>query len=194
MYIVVFSYFNFFLLIENIFCFVQKLKKDLSCASLLAVSFEDISTRFYFGQTAKASILSVHTQPTLRSSNLKKGRILRGTRALLAHLSADTRSDHIPGEAILLETSEKQEEEFVLTVDISKTHAQLRRLKNTDGAIQESQTTVTAIPFYKSRAMFDCYKCNDDETTDSSIGLIMFESGLEGTEIKIIKKYCIYIL
>lgn len=54
--------------------------QELSCASLLAVSFDGISARLHLGKTTKAAIHTVYTQPTVRSSGLKKGRI---TRALL---------------------------------------------------------------------------------------------------------------
>lgn len=57
--------------------------QDLSCASLLAISLDGISTRLHLGKTTKASIHTVYTQPAVRSSGLKKGRIMKGTRALL---------------------------------------------------------------------------------------------------------------
>lgn len=57
--------------------------QELSCASLLAVSFDGISARLHLGKTTKAAIHTVYTQPTVRSSGLKKGRIMKGTRALL---------------------------------------------------------------------------------------------------------------
>lgn len=59
--------------------------KDLSCASLLAISLDGISTRFHLGKTTKASMHTVYTQPTVRSSG-KKGGIMKGTRALLCKL------------------------------------------------------------------------------------------------------------
>lgn len=59
--------------------------QELSCASLLAVSFDGISARLHLGKTTKAAIHTVYTQPTVRSSGLKKGRIMKGTRALLCN-------------------------------------------------------------------------------------------------------------
>lgn len=110
-------------------------------------------------------------------------------RSQTAHLSNQSRSDHIPGEPVLIETSEKQQEELVITCDISKAHAQLRRLKNEGCAIPEGQTIVTAIPTHKSRAMFECIKFPEDSNKDSSaMGYIMFECGLEGISTKIIKR------
>lgn len=61
---------------------------------------------------------------------------MRLTSLILAHLSSQSRSDNIPGEPILIETSEKQQEELVITLDISKSHVQLRRLKNEGCALQ----------------------------------------------------------
>lgn len=106
-----------------------------------------------------------------------------------AHLSSHTRSDNIPGEPILIETSEKQQEELVITCDISKAHCQLKRLKNDGCAQQEAQTIVTAIPAHKSRAMFDCIKFPSELNKDANaLGYIMFECGLEGIKTKMLKR------
>lgn len=106
-----------------------------------------------------------------------------------AHLSNQSRNDHIPGEPVLIETSEKQQEELVITCDISKAHAQLRRLKNEGCAIPEGQTIVTAIPTHKSRAMFECIKFPEESSKESTtLGYIMFECGLEGISTKMIKR------
>lgn len=163
--------------------------QELSCASLLAVCFEGVSTRFHLGKTTKASMHTVYTQPAVRSHGLKKGGIMRGTRAILAHLSSQSRPDNIPGEPTLIETSEKQLEELVITLDIGKAHAQLRRLKNEGSTLPETQIIVTAIPTHRSRAMFDCIKY--PETTEQEtfgLGYIMFECGLEGVSVKIVKR------
>lgn len=104
-----------------------------------------------------------------------------------AHLSSHTRNDNIPGEPILIETSERQQKELVITCDISKAHAQLRRLKNEGSAPQDGQIIVTAIPAHKSRAMFECIRL-PDETNKDAFGFIMFECGLEGIRTKMIKR------
>lgn len=161
---------------------------DLSCASLLAVCFEGVSTRFHLGKTTKASMHTVYTQPAVRSNGFKKGGIIKGTRALWAHLSSQSRPDNIPGEPVLIETSEKQLEELVITLDIGKVHAQLRRLKNEGCAVQDSQTIVTAIPNHRSRALFECTKFPEDSTTVDANGFIMFECGLEGICVRIVKR------
>ncbi|XP_055681343.1 bridge-like lipid transfer protein family member 1 isoform X2 [Lutzomyia longipalpis] len=163
--------------------------QDLSCASLLVVCFDSISTRFHFAKTTKAS-MHTFTQPAMRSGGLKKGGIIRGTtRALLAHLSSQSRPDNVPGEPVLIETSEKQLEELVVTLDIGKAHAQLRRLKNEGCALQENQTIVTAIPAHRSRAMFECTKYPEEPSLEPfGLGFIMFEGGLEGIGVKIVKR------
>uniref|UniRef100_A0AAG5DBD8 Bridge-like lipid transfer protein family member 1 C-terminal domain-containing protein n=1 Tax=Anopheles atroparvus TaxID=41427 RepID=A0AAG5DBD8_ANOAO len=181
--------------------------QELSCASLLAVCFEGVSTRFHLGKTTKASMHTVYTQPTVRSGGLKKSGLIRGTRALLAHLSSQTRPDNIPGEPILLETSEKQLEELIITLDIGKAHAQLRRLKNEAANLPDSQIVITAIPAHRSRAMFDCARIPEEPSTvppgevgggvgagvgsgssSGGLGYIMFEGGLEGVSVKIVKR------
>lgn len=60
--------------------------QELSCASHLAISLDGISARLHLGRTTKAAIHTVYTQPTIRSSGVKKGRIIKGTRALLCKI------------------------------------------------------------------------------------------------------------
>lgn len=63
--------------------------QELSCASHLAISLDSISARLHLGKTTKAAIHTVYTQPTVRSSGLKKGRIMKGTRALLCKFETE---------------------------------------------------------------------------------------------------------
>lgn len=161
--------------------------QELSCASLLAVCLDSVSMKFHLGQQTKACMQTVYTQPTIRVGGLKKGGLISNTRALIAHLSSTNRIESGPLEAILIETSENQLEELVLTLDIGKAHAQLRRLKN-EGYSQESQTIITAIPSHRSRAMFDCTKFPEESSDINGLGFIMFECGLEGISIKIVKR------
>lgn len=77
----------------------------------------------------------------------------------------------------------------MITCDISKAHAQLRRLKNESVVLQDGQIIVTAIPIHKSRAMFDCIKLPEESNKDiNAFGLIMFECGLEGIKTKMVKR------
>lgn len=161
--------------------------QELSCASLLAVCFDNVSMKFHLGKQTKACMQTVYTQPTVRVGGIKKGGLISNTRALLAHLSSTNRTESGPLEAILIETSENQLEELVLTLDIGKAHAQLRRLKN-EGYSQESQTIITAIPSHRSRAMFDCTKFPEESSDINGLGFIMFECGLEGISMKIVKR------
>lgn len=75
----------------------------------------------------------------------------------------------------------------MITCDISKAHAQLRRLQNEGCGAQDGETIVTAIPAHKSRAMFDCLKLPEESNKDT-FGYIMFECGLEGICTKMIKR------
>jgi hypothetical protein len=161
--------------------------QELSCSSLLAVCFDNVSMKFHIGKQTKACMQTVYTQPAIRSGiGFKKGGLLNHTRAFIAHLSNTNRPEAGPLEAILIETSENQLEELVLTLDIGKAHAQLRRLKN-EGFSLESQTIITAIPSHRSRAMFDCTKF-PEEPNDIGLGFIMFECGLECISVKIVKR------
>lgn len=165
--------------------------QELSCSSLLAVCFDSISMKFHIGKQTKACMQTVYTQQPLRSGGFKKvGGLISNTRAFLAHLSNANRTETSPLEAILIETSENQLEELVLTLDIGKVHAQLRRLKN-EGFSQESQTIITAIPSHRSRAMFDCSKFPEESNSsdlNAGLGFIMCECGLEGVSVKIVKR------
>lgn len=165
---------------------------DLSCASVLVVSFESVAARFHLAKTTKAAMHTVYTQPTVQSGNMKKGGLLRGTtRALLASIGTQSRPDNIPGEPVLIETSEKQLEELVVTLDVGKAHAQLRRLRNeASAAAQENQILITSIPPHLCKAMFDVTRFPDAElgATMPSLGYIMFECGLEGVSMKIVKR------
>ncbi|XP_037884226.1 transmembrane protein KIAA1109 isoform X1 [Glossina fuscipes] len=162
--------------------------QDLSCVSLLTFYIEGVSTKFHLGKTTRASMHNVYIQQTVQSGNShKKGGIMRGTRALLAHLSSQSRPDNVQGEPILIETSEKQLEELVITLDVGRAHVQLRRLKTESTTGQESPLIVTAIPEHKSKVLFECLKMTDNTGVDS-IGYIMFECGLEGVGVKIVKR------
>lgn len=113
---------------------------------------------------------------------------MKGTRALLAHLSSQTRPDNIQGEPILIETSEKQLEELVITLDVGRAHVQLRRLKTESSCGQESPIIVTAIPEHKSKVLFELLKMPESTGGIEGIGYIMFECGLEGVGVKIVKR------
>jgi hypothetical protein len=161
--------------------------QELSCASLLAVCFDSVSMKFHLGKQTKACMQTVYTQPTVRAGGSKKGGLIKNTKAFIAHLSSQNRTEMGPLEAILIETSENQLEELVMTLDIGKAHAQLRRLKN-EGYSQDSQTVITAIPSHRTRAMFDCTKFPEESSDINGLGFIMFECGLEGISIKIVKR------
>lgn len=168
--------------------------QELSCSSLLAVCFDSVSMKFHIGKQTKACMQTVYTQPTTRSglTGFKKaGGLISNTRALLAHLSNANRTEAGPLEAILIETSENQLEELVLTLDIGRVHAQLRRLKNEGFSQDSQQTIITAIPSHRSRAMFDCTKFPEESNStdlNAGLGFIMCECGLEGVSVKIVKR------
>ncbi|XP_017486046.1 PREDICTED: uncharacterized protein KIAA1109 [Rhagoletis zephyria] len=163
--------------------------QDLNCVSLLTFYIEGVSTKFHLGKTTRASMHNVYIQQTVQSGNShKKGGIMKGTRALLAHLSSQTRPDNIQGEPILIETSEKQLEELVITLDVGRAHAQLRRLKTESSYGQESPIIVTAIPEHKSKVLFELLKMSESMGGIDGIGYIMFECGLEGVGVKVVKR------
>lgn len=59
-------------------------------------------------------------------------------------------------EPVYIETSERQQEENMVSVDVSKVHVQLRRLKNESALLKDA--SVTAIPNHRSKVRLQlCY-------------------------------------
>lgn len=52
-------------------------------------------------------------------------------------------------EPVYIETSERQQEENMVSVDVNKVHVQLRRLKNESALLKDA--SVTAIPNHRSK-------------------------------------------
>ncbi|XP_046668210.1 transmembrane protein KIAA1109 homolog isoform X3 [Homalodisca vitripennis] len=181
--------------------------RDLTCVSLLAVSFEGITARFHCGKQAREVVQTFHRPTVLPSGQKKTGVFAKGGKAfLLGHQTAAV-TDVITGEPVYIETSEKQQEESVITLRINKVHTQLRRLRNESTILKDA--VITAIPSHCSRVMFttcsqlstqpqsrnlpDSATMNSDEPavvclSEDKLGFIMFECGLEGVSIKVVKR------
>ena len=92
-----------------------------------------------------------------------------------------------------IETSEKQQEENMISVSVKKLHVQLRRLKNESSLLKDA--SITAIPSHRSKVMFAYRRCSRDvedglretEVPDQErMGFIMFEAGLENVALKLV--------
>ncbi|XP_060850802.1 bridge-like lipid transfer protein family member 1 isoform X1 [Rhopalosiphum padi] len=179
--------------------------RDLTCVSLLAICLEELTTKFHFSKQAREIVQTYHP-PAVAPSGQKKGVLSRAAgKAFLLGLNitseVDPESTH--GEPVYIETSEKQQEETVITLHINRAHAQLRRLHNECSILKEA--VITAIPGHCSKVMFKtCSKgksteiqnsvnSDNDEMvltniSDEKMGFIMMECGFEGIAFKVVKR------
>nr|XP_033335326.1 transmembrane protein KIAA1109 homolog isoform X11 [Megalopta genalis] len=189
--------------------------RDLTCVSLFAICFDDVTVRFYIGKQAREVVQTFH-KPAVLTNQKKVNKISKAF--LPGHQTAAVVTDIGSGETVYIETSEKQQEEIVVTLNIGKAHSQLRRLRNESSILKDA--VITAIPAHYSRVLFTCtritspLKCVDyymhqvvDEKEKSKqsgppqateeftlgsgedrLGFIMFECGLEGIKLKVVKR------
>ncbi|XP_015586515.1 uncharacterized protein KIAA1109 isoform X3 [Cephus cinctus] len=190
--------------------------RDLTCVSLFAICFDDVTARFYIGKQAREVVQTFH-KPAVLPNQKKVNKISKAF--LPGHQTTAVVADIGGGETVYIETSEKQQEETIITLNIGKVHSQLRRLRNESSILKDA--VITAIPTHYSRVLFTCtritspLKCIDyylhqptDEKDKQSkqtgppqateeftvgsgedrLGFIMFECGLEGIKLKIVKR------
>ncbi|CAH1110220.1 unnamed protein product [Psylliodes chrysocephalus] len=178
--------------------------KDLTCVSLFSVCFDNITVKLHCDKQAK-EVLQKFLRPAVVRSGSKKG----ANRAkLLLGFQTNTNSDVIQCDPVFIESCEKQQQQLVVSLNIGKMHAQLRRLRNESSLLDDA--IITAIPNYKSKVLFTPTKVRalhrsmeyylqspipenqncqtDDIGIEDKLGFIMFECGLEGVTIKIVKK------
>ncbi|XP_046477858.1 bridge-like lipid transfer protein family member 1 isoform X1 [Neodiprion pinetum] len=189
--------------------------RDLTCVSLFAICFDNVTTRFYIGKQAR-EVVQTFYKPAVQPNQKKVNKISKAF--LPAHQTAAV-TDIIGGEPVYIETSEKQQEETIVTLNIGKVHTQLRRLRNESSILKDA--VITAIPVHYSKVLFTCtritspLKCVDyylhqpvdekdkyckqtgpsqatEEFTvgsgEDKLGFIMFECGLEGISLKCVKR------
>ncbi|XP_051162533.1 transmembrane protein KIAA1109 homolog isoform X5 [Leptopilina boulardi] len=183
--------------------------RDLTCVSLFAICFDEVTARFYLGKQAREVVQTFH-KPAVLPNQKKVNKI---TKAFLpGHRTAAVVADIGGGETVYIETSEKQQEEIIVTLNIGKVHSQLRRLRNESSILKDA--VITAIPGQHSKVLFTCtrisspLKCVDyylqqpseekekpgatEEFTigtgEDRLGFIMFECGFEGIKLKVAKR------
>lgn len=175
-----------------------------------------MTARFYLDKQAREVVQTFH-KPAVLPNQKKVNKISKAF--LPGHQNAAVVTDISGGETVYIETSEKQQEEIIVTLNIGKVHSQLRRLRNESSILKDA--VITAIPSHYSRVLFTCtritspLKCTDyylhqpvDEKEKQSkqtgppqateeftvgsgedrLGFIMFECGLEGIKLKIVKR------
>ncbi|KAL0113128.1 hypothetical protein PUN28_012379 [Cardiocondyla obscurior] len=187
--------------------------RDLTCVSLFAICLDDVTARFYLGKQAREVVQTFH-KPAALPNQKKVNKISKAF--LSGHQTTSVVAD-VGGETVYIETSEKQQEEIIVTLNIGKAHSQLRRLRNESSILKDA--VITAIPAHYSKVLFTCtritspLKCIDyylhypmdekeklnvgppqatEEFTMGSgedrLGFIMFECGFEGIKLKIVKR------
>ncbi|KAF4529365.1 hypothetical protein B566_EDAN016814, partial [Ephemera danica] len=174
--------------------------RDLTCVSLFAICFDSVSAQFYSGRQAREVVQTFH-RPAVAPSGSKKSK---------SKTQDGLSPTEIGGEAVHIETSEKQQEELILGLSVGKIHTQLRRLKNESSILKDA--IITAISPHHSRVLFTCTRIPSplrfeahapplhhrkrqhlhqplpELDIDDKLGFIMFECGLEGVSLKIVKK------
>ncbi|XP_050452726.1 transmembrane protein KIAA1109 isoform X1 [Cataglyphis hispanica] len=187
--------------------------RDLTCVSLFAICLDDVTARFYLGKQAREVVQMFH-KPAALPNQKKVNKISKAF--LPGHQTTAVVAD-VGGETVYIETSEKQQEEIIVTLNIGKAHSQLRRLRNESSILKDA--VITAIPAHYSKVLFTCtrmtspLKCVDyylhhaiddkeklnkqtpqatEEFTmgcgEDRLGFIMFECGLEGIKLKVVKR------
>ncbi|XP_020299521.1 uncharacterized protein KIAA1109 isoform X8 [Pseudomyrmex gracilis] len=189
--------------------------RDLTCVSLFAICLDDVTARFYLGKQAREVVQTFH-KPAALPNQKKVNKISKAF--LPGHQTTAVVTD-VGGETVYIETSEKQQEEIIVTLNIGKAHSQLRRLRNESSILKDA--VITAIPAHYSKVLFTCtritspLKCVDyylhhlvdekdkpnkqtgppqatEEFTmgcgEDRLGFIMFECGLEGIKLKVVKR------
>ncbi|XP_050686161.1 transmembrane protein KIAA1109 homolog isoform X6 [Eriocheir sinensis] len=159
--------------------------RDLTCVSLFSVCLDSVSLQFYSGHQSKKSVQMYMRNPHDPVMQKKSKSKARHTVDLLA-------------EPVYIETSERQQEENMVSVDVSKVHVQLRRLKNESALLKDA--SVTAIPNHRSKVLFVFRRCPRGEDGDNGgsmgtpvmeddrMGFIMFEAGLENMALRAVKR------
>ena len=118
--------------------------RDITCVSLLALSLKE--TTFQLCKTSQSKkTIQVYLQRQRAVSGKKRGGIKKQ--------KLNSSDAHRQNEPFVLESSETQKEELLMTGSLHKAHAQLRRLKNDSSILKDAY--ITAIPHHKSKVFFE---------------------------------------
>ncbi|XP_063974640.1 bridge-like lipid transfer protein family member 1 isoform X5 [Diachasmimorpha longicaudata] len=125
--------------------------RDLTCVSLFAICLDQVTARFYLDKQAREVVQTFH-KPAVLPNQKKVNKISKAF--MTGHQSAAVVTDIGAGETVYIETSEKQQEEIIITLNIGKVHSQLRRLRNESSILKDA--VITAIPGHYSKVLFTC--------------------------------------
>ena len=93
-------------------------------------------------------------RPSVVQTDSKKG--INKVRLNLPFLHTNTNANTIRGEPVYVESCEQQQKQLVVSLNIGKIHAQLRRLRNESTILDDA--IITAIPSYSSKVLFTSAK------------------------------------
>lgn len=88
--------------------------RDLTCVSLFAICLDDVTARFYLAKQAREVVQMFH-KPAALPNQKKVNKISKVF--LPGHQTTAVVAD-VGGETVYIETSEKQQEEIVVTLNI----------------------------------------------------------------------------
>lgn len=186
--------------------------RDFACVSIFAICLDKVTAKFHFEKQTR-EIVQTFQRPVVAPSQKKSGILARGARPLsIGGQHSITPIENTYADPVYIESSEKQQSEVIVMLNIGKIHAQLRRLPNECSILKDA--VVTAIPSHYSKVMFICKKLSspnrgvehftkpkesapepvpdDNGSGDDKLGFIMFESGLEGVSLKVSQKNFYY--
>lgn len=89
--------------------------RDLTCVSLFAICLDDVTARFYLGKQAREIVQTLH-KPAVLPNQKKVSKITKSF--LSGHQTTAVVADIGGGETVYIETSEKQQEEIIVTLNI----------------------------------------------------------------------------
>lgn len=89
--------------------------RDLTCVSLFAICLDDVTARFYLGKQAREVVQTFH-KPAALPNQKKVNKISKAF--LPGHQTTAVVADMGGGETVYIETSEKQQEEIIVTLNI----------------------------------------------------------------------------
>lgn len=93
--------------------------RDLTCVSLFAICFDTVTTRFYIGKQAREVVQTFH-KPAVLPNQKKVNKI---SKAFLPAHQNTAATEIVGAEPVYIETSEKQQEETIVTLNIGEIKA-----------------------------------------------------------------------
>lgn len=104
---------------------------------MFAICFDDVTARFYLGKQAREIVQTFH-KPTVLPNQKKVNKISRAF--LPGHQTSAVVTDIGGGEPVYIETSEKQQEELVITLNIGKFSFSYNNNNNNENSDNNSES------------------------------------------------------